>query len=121
MVAAARYLDVILVLASLPFVVVAELPLLGYAVGAGGWIAQRGLGAYLERRARAADDPRTYAGVTLAGVLGRAWLLGLTILAVGLAGAREDGAMAAALVLAAFTVYFAITLILRPERNPSRP
>ena len=54
--------------------------------------------------------------------MGRAWLLGLTILVVGLAGSREDGLMAALLALVAFTVYFATTLALRPmERNTPRP
>jgi hypothetical protein len=42
----------------------------------------------------------------------RSWLVALTILAVGLAGQREDGLMAAIVVLAAFTVYFAMSLIL---------
>jgi hypothetical protein len=50
--------------------------------------------------------------------MGRAWLLGLTILLVGIEGEREDGLMAALLALVAFTVYFATSLLLRPtERN----
>ncbi len=50
--------------------------------------------------------------------MGRAWILGIAILVVGLAGEREDGLMAALLALVAFTVYLATTLILpRPERN----
>jgi hypothetical protein len=49
--------------------------------------------------------------------MGRAWLAGLTILAAGLAGEREDGLTAAILVLAAFTVYFVLSLIVRPERK----
>ena len=46
--------------------------------------------------------------------MGRAWILGIAILVVGLAGEREDGLMAALLALVAFTVYLATTLILRP-------
>ena len=54
--------------------------------------------------------------------MGRAWILGITILVVGLAGEREDGLMAALLALVAFTVYLATSLILRPtERNTPRP
>ena len=76
----------------------------------------------LERRARGNDDLRTALGINVAGMIGRAWLVGLTILAVGLAGDREDGVMAAVLVLAAFTVYFSMTLLLRSlERSSTRP
>jgi hypothetical protein len=51
--------------------------------------------------------------------MGRAWVVGLTILALGLGVSRKDGLMAALLALVAFTVYLATTLILRPlERNP---
>ena len=54
--------------------------------------------------------------------MGRAWMLGITILVVGLAGEREDGLMAALLALVAFTVYLATTLILpRTERNTPSP
>jgi len=109
-----RWLDVILVVATLPFVLLTGLPALGYCVGAVTWVAQRALGVVLENRARASGDLRKFTGVLLASTLGRAWLMALAILAVGLAGEREDGLTAAILVLAAFTVYFVIALVLRP-------
>jgi hypothetical protein len=119
---AVRYLDVLLVLLTLPFVAVAGLPMLGYVVGAAAWIAQRAAAVLLEHRARDNDDLRTALGINVAGMIGRAWLVGLTILAVGLAGSREDGVMAAVLVLAAFTVYFSMTLLLRSlEKSAPRP
>ena len=107
-----RYIDVVLVLAALPLVVLADLPLLGYVVGAGAWIAQRAAGVLPERAAKRTTDPRRLVGLNLAGSLGRAWLVGGAILAVGLAGDREDGLMAAVLVFVAFTVYFALSVIL---------
>jgi hypothetical protein len=109
-----RWLDVLLVVATLPFVLVAGLPLLGYVVGAAAWVAQRALGAVVETRAHASQDVRKFTGLVLASTMARAWLVALTILGVGLAGAREDGLTAAILVLAAFTVYFVISLITRP-------
>src|SRR3954451_15656343 len=51
-----RYLDIVLVVAALPFVVFAGLPLLGYAVGALAWIVQRVIGMLLERRAGQSQD-----------------------------------------------------------------
>jgi hypothetical protein len=119
--AVVRYLDVLLVLMAAPFVVLLGGPVLGYAVGAAAWIANRALGVAVERYARGRTDVRAAVGLNVGALLGRAWLVGLTILAVGLAGDREDGLMAALLLLVAFTVYFATSLILRPlERSTPR-
>ena len=107
-----RYLDVVLVLAAFPFVALAGLPLLGYAVGAVAWSLQRAAGVALERQAAKTKDIRRQVGLNLGGTLARAWIVGGAILAVGLAGEREDGLTAAVLVFVAFTVYFALTLIL---------
>ena len=41
-------------------------------------------------------------------MLGRVWIIALAILLARYAGGKDDGIMAAALVLAAFTVYFAL-------------
>jgi hypothetical protein len=117
-----RYLDVLLVVLAAPFVVLMDLPVLGYAVGAAAWIAQRAVGTWIEAALRRQRDIRAVVGLALGASLGRAWFVGLSILAVGLAGEREDGAMAAVLVLAAFTVYFVTALVLRPfERNTPSP
>lgn len=113
-----RYLDVVIVVLAAPFVILTGLPVLGYVVGLAGWILQRLLGAVIESRVRRQSDIRTQVGLGLGASLGRAWLIGLTILAVGLAGAREDGVMAAVLVLVAYTVYLVTSIALRPfERN----
>ena len=116
-----RYLDVLLVLMAAPFVVLLGGPVLGYAVGAAAWLANRALGVAVDHYARGRADVRATIGLNVGALLGRAWLVGLTILAVGLAGEREDGLMAALLLLVAFTVYFATSLVLRPlERNTPR-
>jgi hypothetical protein len=107
-----RYLDVVLVIAALPLVAFAGLPLLGYAVGAGAWIAQRAAGAVLERQAQRTTNVRRQVGLNLGSSLGRAWIVGGAILAVGLAGEREDGLTAAVVVAVAFTVYFATSLLM---------
>ncbi|MEA2291598.1 MAG: hypothetical protein QOF17_618 [Solirubrobacteraceae bacterium] len=117
-----RYLDVVLVVMAAPFVVLTGLPVLGYVVGAAAWIVQRLIGARVEAAMRRSQDIRTVVGLGLGASLGRSFLVGLTILAAGLAGARADGAMAGILVLAAFTVYFVSALVLRPlERNTPNP
>lgn len=113
-----RYLDVLLVVLAAPFVLLTGLPVLGYVAGAAVWLVQRAVGVAIEGRLRRSHDVRALVGLGLGASLGRAWLVGLTILVVGLAGAREDGLMAAVLVLVAYTVYLVTSLILRPlERN----
>ena len=117
-----RWLDVVLVVLAAPFVILTGLPVLGYAVGAAAWIVNRALGVLVERRATAQADVRRAVGMNVGALIARSWLVGLTILAVGLAGEREDGLTAAILLLAAFTLYFVSSLLLRPlERNTTRP
>lgn len=117
-----RYVDVAIVVLAAPFVVLTGLPVLGYAVGAAAWIVQRIAGTAIEERMRRQADIRTVVGLGLGASLARAWFVGITILVVGLAGAREDGVMAAVLVLVAYTLYLLSALILRPfERNTPNP
>jgi hypothetical protein len=115
-----RYFDVVIVLALGPFVLLADLPVLGYVVGAAAWILGRVLGAWLDQKVANTADMRVAAFTQLAGVMVRTLGIAITILAVGKAGERQDGLMAAVLVLIAFTVYLAISLILRPQRKPSQ-
>ncbi len=114
-----RYLDVAVVVLAAPFVILTGAPLLGYLVGAGAWIATRVAGVMIERVAQRSRDARAVAALNLTVLLGRVWVVGLSILAVGLAADREDGLMAALVALVAFTVYLATSLIIRPlERKP---
>jgi hypothetical protein len=114
-----RYLDCMLVVAFLPFGLIAGLPALGLVVGAGAWILQRLLGQAIDARAAAATDARSATAIQFTGVMGRPFLLALTILAVGLLGEKRDGLAAAILVLVAFTVHLILSIVLRPQRNSS--
>jgi hypothetical protein len=116
-----RFLDVLLVVLAAPFVVLMGGPVLGYVVGAVAWIVTRVLGVVVESKARG-RSAKAQVGLNFGALMGRAWILGITILVVGLAGERQDGLMAALLALVAFTVYLATSLVLRPsERNNPRP
>ncbi len=116
-----RYLDVILLILATPFVLVLGAPATGYLVGAGGWLLARFAGVAVDRVVARSGDYRTALGLGMASAVLRAWLVGLTILAVGLLAEREDGLTAGVTVLVAFTVYFATALVLRPlERKPPR-
>lgn len=115
-----RYLDVVLVAITVPVLLLAGLPALGLLVGGAAWIFSRVTAAFFEGQARARGDVRQAVGINVAAMVGRAWVVALAVLAVGLAGSRDDGATAAALVLAAFTVYFVMTAFGRSlERKPT--
>lgn len=109
-----RYFDVLLVLAFLPFGLLAGLPELGVAGGVGIWILQRAVGVALDSYADRQEDFRRATGVTFASGMLRPFLTGIAILAIGQAGEREDGLTAALIALVAFTVYMVMSFIFRP-------
>ncbi len=116
-----RHFDLVVLALALPLFVAADLPLLGYAAGAGAWLLQRGIQVLLERRASESHDPRIVAGLTAGGMIGRGWLVALLIFGVGLA-ADDDavGLSAAVLFIAVFTAYFTMKLIFRPFEMEGR-
>jgi hypothetical protein len=118
---ALRYLDIVLVAITAPVAVLLGAPALGTLVGALAWIVQRFIALALEARAKRTESVRNAIGLNLAGVVGRAWLVALTILAVGLAGDRKDGLAAAILTLVAFTLYFATSFAARTLERSSAP
>ena len=117
---AVRYLDLVLLALALPLFVAGGLPMLGYAAGAAAWLVQRGVQLALNRKAAAADDPRTVVGIAAGSMIGRGWLVALTIFAAGLKD-EDAGLAAAVLVILLFTAYFTVSMIMRPfETDTSR-
>ena len=112
-----RYLDLLLVALALPLFLAAGLPVAGWGVGGGAWVAQRALQAWLDRKAGAATDPRTVVGVLAASMIARGWLVAIAVFLVGL-NDNEAGLAAAVLVVALFTIYFTVRMILRPFEAP---
>jgi formate-dependent nitrite reductase membrane component NrfD len=106
-----RYLDVCLVLATAPFVLAAGLPVFGYLIGAAAWILTRAATAVAHAQARRAGDAKVKAGLHVAAMMGRIWLVALALVLARYAGGKDDGIMAAALALGAFTVYFLMSFV----------
>jgi hypothetical protein len=119
---ALRYLDIVILILALPIFLAADLPMLGYAAAAVAWLVQRAIQIVLNRKAAATDDLRKVAGITVGSMIGRGWLVALTILAAGL-GDNDAGLAAAVLVIVLFTAYFTVSMILRPfeQQNPEQP
>jgi hypothetical protein len=117
---ALRYLDIVILILALPVFLAADLPMLGYAAGGGAWLVQRAIQIVLLRKAAAADDPRVVVGITAGSMIGRAWLVALTIFAAGLKD-NDAGLAAAVLVIVLFTAYFTVSMIMRPFDHPQQP
>ena len=108
-----RYLDIVVVLAAAPFVVLAGLPVLGYAVAAIAWIVQRAIAVSVDNYAHGLEDVRRAVGFNVGALLARVWILGLALVLVGTQGSHDDGVMACVTCLVALTVYFATILMTR--------
>jgi hypothetical protein len=119
MLTSVRYLDLLLVALALPIFLAAGLPLAGWAVGGGAWIAQRALQEYLNRRAGASTDPRTVVGLLAGSMIARGWFVAIAVFLVGLSD-NEAGLAAAVLVIVLFTVYFTVRMISRPFETDAR-
>jgi hypothetical protein len=104
-----KYVDLIALLVALAVFLLGDFPLLGYAVAAGAWLAQRGIQMLAQRRMKqelAAGNRQKAMGIVAGTGLGRVWLMATSVLLVGLAD-RESGLAAALLLLALFTISFA--------------
>lgn len=123
-----RQLDLVLLALALPVFALAGLPLTGYALGAGVWLAQKAMQLFFERRIRTTDDPKAVVGYTAGGAIARGWVSALAVLVIGILAGDEVGLSAVLLILALFTVYFAGRVIERagqtldaaggPDRDP---
>ena len=101
-----RYADLIALALALPIFLLVGASMLGYAVLAAVWIAQRGLQLAGERsaaRSLAAGVRRNALGMLAATTLVRLWIVTLAILLVGLLGERRAGLAAAVLALVLVT------------------
>lgn len=114
-----RNLDLVVLAVALPVFLLAGWPMLGYAAGGGIWLVQRGLQHYGEQKALASDDAKTSVGILAGSIIGRGWLVALTIFAAGLVQ-NDAGLAAAVLVVVLFTVYFTVAMITRPIQNATK-
>lgn len=104
-----KHVDLLVLAAALVVFALGALPLLGYAVAAAAWLAQRGVqvlaGRHAARELAAGNRQRAMATIA-ASTLGRVWLMATATLLAGVAE-REAGLAAAVLLLVLFTVSFA--------------
>ncbi|MSO42309.1 MAG: hypothetical protein EXQ70_10530 [Solirubrobacterales bacterium] len=112
---ALRNVDLLVLAAGLPVFLLAGLPMLGYAVLAGVWLAQAVVEYMFERRANRAlgeGNRQAAMGWTAVTTLTRVWVIALAVLLVGLQD-REAGLAAAVLAMVLFTIHLAARVLTR--------
>jgi hypothetical protein len=116
MASAFRYLDLVLLAVALPVFIAADLPMTGYLVVAGVWLALYGIEIGANRAiagAVARRDRKAAMGWLGATGLARAWVVALAVLIVGLTAGKDAGLAAAVLSLILFTVHLGSRVLLR--------
>ena len=115
-----KHVDLLVLAAALAVFVIGGFSLLGYAVAAAVWLAQRGIQVLAGRRAGedlSQGNRQRALGTVAATTLGRVWLMATAVLLVGIAE-REAGLAAALLLMVLFTISFAaqgIAYLLEPQ------
>jgi hypothetical protein len=108
-----QYFDVALVVLAAPIMLLIGVPALGYAIGAGAWLALRAVGVAVERAADATEDVRSQIGLRLGYMLGRLFGVALAVVIARRSGTQDDGLTALVVIAVAFTVQLATSALTR--------
>jgi hypothetical protein len=112
---ALSYLDVAVLVVAAPILLLIGVPALGYAVGAGAWIALRGVGAVVDHYAARMSDKQAEVVLRLAYLMGRLFLLALAVILARRDAGRDDGLTALLVIVFAFTAQLVLTFLNRPR------
>jgi hypothetical protein len=112
-----RYIDVVLIVAAAPIMLLIGVPAVGYGVGAGTWILVRVAGVGLERYAAALGDGTREMTLRLVYLISRIFLLALAVVLVRRGEGKNDALAALAVIVFAFTINLGLSFTNRP---PSR-
>lgn len=110
-----RYLDVVLVVLAAPILLLIGVSAAGYGAGAGAWIVLRVVGVGVERAASAFDEAGRELSLRLGYLLGRLFLLALTVIFVRQGSGRDAGLVALLVIVFAFTIQLATSVVTRPR------
>lgn len=113
-----KNLDLLVLGLALPVFIGAGFPLLGWVAATAAWVASRLVQSFAERRAVESGKRQVAMGARAAALMGRLYLVGLTVLGAGLVE-REAGLAAGVLSVVVFTVYFVSLLIVKPLEEAS--
>src|SRR4029453_7541392 len=109
-----RYLDLVLLGLALPVFIAADFAIAGYLAIAGIWIVMYGIELISNRAIKGAvarRDRRAALGWLGATGLGRAWIVAVGVLIIGLVAGKDAGLAAAVLAAILFTVHLGSRLL----------
>ena len=109
-----RNLDVVLVVVGIAPALALGAPVLGYALGGGGWILQRVIASVDRRWVSRLTHPVRQLTANIFEAFGRIWLLAGVIIIAAVVGGRRDGLVASVVILGAYSVAFAVKVISGP-------
>jgi hypothetical protein len=112
-----RYLDVALLLVAAPIMLLIGVPAAGYLAAAGVWIALRAAGVAIDRYAGAAGGQAQELTLRVGYLLGRLFLLALTVIVVRQAAGRDAAIAALAVIVVAYTLQLFLSFLDRPTRS----
>jgi hypothetical protein len=109
-----RYIDVVLIVAFAPIMLLIGVPAVGYGVGVGAWIVLRAVGIGVERYARTLSVNNRELTLRLAYPMVRIFALALAVILVRNAAGKDDGIATLAVVVFAFTIHLGVSFADRP-------
>jgi hypothetical protein len=112
-----RYVDVLLVVLAAPIMLLIGVPAGGYLIAMSAWIVLRAVGVAVEHAAAGSGNPSREISLRLGFLLGRLFLLALTVILVRRGEGRDAGLAALAVIVFAFTVELAVSAATRPRRR----
>jgi hypothetical protein len=110
-----RYFDVVVLVVAAPVLLLIGVPALGYAVGAGSWIALRAVGVGVDRLSSAASPTSRALSLKLAYMLSRLFLLALAVIFVRNQAGQDDGLAALCVIVFAFTAQLSLSFVNGPR------
>jgi hypothetical protein len=110
-----RYLDVVLLVVAAPILLLIGVPAAGYGAGAGAWIVLRAAGVGVDRAAATFSDQGRELSLRLGYLLGRLFLLALTVILVRRGSGRDAGLAALLVIVFAYTMQLGISVVTRPR------
>jgi hypothetical protein len=111
-------LDLILLVPCVVLALALGAPAFGVLVGAGSWLLQRVVAVADRRAIVRAAEPGSRLGLNFIDAFARIWLLAVGIIVAGTAGSRQDGLAAALVILAGYSVAFAVRIARGREAGP---
>lgn len=112
-----RFFDVIVLVVAAPIMLLIGVPASGYCIGAGTWIALRGVGVGVERAAASTPVLNRQIAIRMGYMLGRLFTLAIIVIVVRKSDGQNAGLACLAVIVFAFTVQLATSALTRPRRS----